>query len=211
MKALTILCGVAAVIALVALFASESRTRRELGELQTATRKAADRQSVASPSPLPSSVAADLHTFAAKMMSARPVAAETPRPAPEAASALHRQASRMTLAQEQEQVLVAYGRESVDPTWRRDAETRLDTAVRASLPDGSRLLSLECRTTMCMLEVSHKDEGAAHAVGRRSWLLAASRGWDGSFFVAGERRERGEIVQTVIPLKGDKLPIDTAP
>lgn len=81
MKALTTLCGVAALTASIALFASESRTRRELGELQTAAaNKAADRKSFA--------------------------------------AARHHEAPRMTLAQEQEQVLVAYGREGVDPTWR---------------------------------------------------------------------------------------------
>jgi hypothetical protein len=211
MRTLSVLFGVVALIALIVVCVSESRTRHELAELRAAAKKAADSpQSSASPPALPPSIATDLHALTARMLSGVAIAAQTSRHAPETPSAVHHEDHPMTLAQEQEQVRLAYAKESFDPTWRRDAEKKLDVAVRASLPPGSRLLSLECRTPMCMLEISHADASVAHGQGQRWWISSVAQGWDGSLFVAGEREEHGEIVQTLIPMKGDKLPIDTS-
>ncbi|MBN1606758.1 MAG: hypothetical protein JW940_08995 [Polyangiaceae bacterium] len=39
--------------------------------------------------------------------------------------------------------------------------------------------------------------------------VVADSGVGGSMFVGGEREERGEFVQTLIPYQGDELPVNT--
>jgi hypothetical protein len=213
MKVLRAVAGVGALVALVFIWVRESSTRRELTELRAAVRQAADtQQSSAGPPALPPSAVADLRALTTKMLSDQMMAAApTAGPPPKTPSADHPANSPMTLDEEREQVLAAYGKEQADPTWRSDAEAKLAAAVRTSLPQSSRLKSLECRTTMCKLEIAHADPNAVRGDGLRSWLTSMTEGWDGAFFVAGEREERGEIVQTLVPLKGHKLPIDGSP
>ncbi|WP_164013879.1 hypothetical protein [Pyxidicoccus trucidator] len=98
-----------------------------------------------------------------------------------------------TYAQAQANVLSAYELELPDDAWSGNAERRLGELVRGRLPGGSRLNVLECRATMCQVEVSHADQ-KAHG----PFLMDGFMGWPGSLFVASERQEHGELVVTII-------------
>jgi hypothetical protein len=99
----------------------------------------------------------------------------------------------VTYAQSQVRVLAAYGDEAPDAAWSRDAERKLDALVRGRLPSGSHLKSIECRSTMCQVEVTHRDANVGG-----TFLMEGFRGWPGSLFVAGEKEIQGELAMTII-------------
>ncbi len=107
-------------------------------------------------------------------------------------------AAAPTFEQYRAQILSTYRQEQRDPAWSAEAEKHLTATARAALPRGSQILSVACHTTMCLMEVAHADAQAARSARPGSWILLVSRGWEGSVLVAGEREERGELIQTVI-------------
>jgi hypothetical protein len=81
-----------------------------------------------------------------------------------------------------------------DVSWSRPAADRARTTILALLPEGSRLDSIDCRASMCRVEVTHPDERSFH-----QFTLAPSRAldraWPGSSMVALLRTEpNGEVV-----------------
>ncbi|MCP3100046.1 hypothetical protein LZ198_14310 [Myxococcus sp. K15C18031901] len=83
--------------------------------------------------------------------------------------------------------------ESVDPTWRRDAEQRTER-LRAELPRGVRIVSMECRSSICRLEMSHPSlESFQKFI--RDRLVDDVATWDGPFMAAvkGPAGNAGEV------------------
>jgi hypothetical protein len=75
--------------------------------------------------------------------------------------------------------------------------------VRGHLPGGSQLVSLECRTTMCQMTVTHASP-QTHA----AFLMDGLRDWPGSVFVAGEQQDAGRLAVTLIAAReGTEPPI----
>jgi hypothetical protein len=101
----------------------------------------------------------------------------------------------------QENVLTAFAKESADTAWSRDAARRLQSSIQHALPDGARLLSLDCRTTMCLVEIEYPDAGAA-----QSWPNSGFQSWPGAVFMAGEREESGAAVKTLVAIKEGTVP-----
>ena len=94
----------------------------------------------------------------------------------------------VTLEQSQGHVLSAFADERVDPAWSHEASRSLERLVRGHLPSGSRVQSIECRTTMCEVEVFH-----ANASAHGPFIVDGFSGWPGSVFVAAEKEERGSL------------------
>jgi hypothetical protein len=114
-----------------------------------------------------------------------------------------RDASRLTYEQSRVRVLEAYSDEAVDSVWSARVTDKLGAAVRNRLPGGSRLTSLECRTTMCQLKIVHTDP-RAHG----QFLMDGFMDWPGSVFVAGEEQDRGGLAVTLIAAReGTEPPI----
>jgi hypothetical protein len=112
-------------------------------------------------------------------------------------------APAVTYEESQRRVLKAFAGEAVDGSWSEQAGRELEAIARGHLPDGSRLDSIECRATMCRVEVAHR-----HSDSHLSFLMDGFRGWRGSIFVAGEKQERGERVVTYIAARrGTEPPI----
>jgi hypothetical protein len=109
----------------------------------------------------------------------------------------------ITREQSQARVLAAFATEAVDSSCGPDATRKLDGIVRAHLPAGSRLGTVECHATMCAVQVTHPD---ANVLGE--WLRKGFSGWPGSVFVTSEQDERGELAVTVIAAReGTEPPI----
>lgn len=58
------------------------------------------------------------------------------------------------------------GKEPDDTTWSPGAEAEIATFVHSESMEGSRVLSADCRSTLCRVEVEHEDAGA------QDWLVA---------------------------------------
>jgi hypothetical protein len=189
--------------ALGAMACGQLRILRELDTL-----RAADRSLAESPKSSTGAARASLSEsdrlrrleLAVAAAAARAVpSGEPPAPAEAAKAAAPK---RMVAAEEaQANVLTAYAKEASDPAWSREASQTLDASVRRALPPGSRLRSVDCRATLCLVEVEHPDPRVA-----ASWLLPGFRDWTGAVFLAGEREEQGTIVQTLVPIRQGTTP-----
>ncbi len=72
--------------------------------------------------------------------------------------------------------------EGVDPAWSREASQRVER-LRTHLPQGAHVVSLECRSSMCRLEMSHPSQTSfQHFI--RAGLIDDAAGWDGPFMAA---------------------------
>lgn len=107
---------------------------------------------------------------------------------PSAASPPH-----LTYEQSQALVLDAYAAESADSTWSAKATDKLSALLRSHLPAGSQLTSLECRSTMCQVKVTHRNAQAHDA-----FLMEGFRDWPGSIFVAGQSQDHDALAVTLI-------------
>lgn len=106
-----------------------------------------------------------------------------------------------TQEQVQETVLSAYAKEENDSSWSRNAERQITAELNHELPDGSRLLSVECRTTMCYIEVSHTDDTIAG-----SFLMKAFREWHGGVMVAGQEKNGTGATQALVAFRENTVP-----
>jgi hypothetical protein len=112
-------------------------------------------------------------------------------------------APQLTVEQSQAMVLDAYAGEAVDSAWSAQTSYKLDAAVRGHLPAGSKLSSLECRTSMCQLKVTHPDP-MAHS----TFMMDGFGSWPGWVLVAGKEQDRGEVVITlIVGREGTALPL----
>ncbi|NTX66453.1 hypothetical protein HUA74_37920 [Myxococcus sp. CA051A] len=83
--------------------------------------------------------------------------------------------------------------EEVDPAWSRDATQRAER-LGALLPRGARVVSLECRSSMCRLQMSHPTQDAFQRF-VRDGLIDDATTWAGPFMavLTGTPGRLGEI------------------
>ncbi|NMO13436.1 hypothetical protein HPC49_08745 [Pyxidicoccus fallax] len=72
--------------------------------------------------------------------------------------------------------------EEVDAAWSRDALPRAER-LGVLLPRGARVVSLECRSSMCRLEMSHPSLESFQGFVREA-LLGTGNPWDGAFMAS---------------------------
>jgi hypothetical protein len=194
--------GVVGVGLLASMAINEIRMRRELSALKATVGDGASR--LAGPNLDPASAAAastaaeQIRAYTMRAMAAAQAGSQTNG---DPGGPAKKDDQRLTQEQVQENVLNAYGKEARDPAWSPEAARKLNEIVRQTLPDSSRLVSLECRTTMCLVEVRHKDEETS-----QSWLRTSFHDWPGAIFVARGDEEDGAFLQTLIPIKPDTVP-----
>jgi hypothetical protein len=128
-----------------------------------------------------------------EVASGRPLA-QVPRrdlaaPAPGASGA-----PEPTVAQIRDAVDAKFVADRFDPGWSRDATAKAREDTLAALPAGSRLVGVECRTSMCRVEATHRDMDAYREF-MHAGLDAPKQVWDGPRMVTILRTEAdGEIV-----------------
>ncbi|MGE6757449.1 hypothetical protein ACQKGO_05500 [Corallococcus interemptor] len=83
--------------------------------------------------------------------------------------------------------------EGVDTAWSH-AATRRAERLGAVLPPGARIVSLECRSSMCRLQMSHPSQDAFRQF-LREGLMEDADAWDGPFMAAltGTPGRSGEV------------------
>ncbi|AFE04510.1 dihydrolipoamide acetyltransferase [Corallococcus coralloides DSM 2259] len=83
--------------------------------------------------------------------------------------------------------------EGVDTAWSHDATRRAERLGEA-LPQGARIVSLECRSSMCRLQMSHPSQDAFQKF-LREGLIDDANAWEGPFMAAltGTPGRPGEV------------------
>jgi hypothetical protein len=72
--------------------------------------------------------------------------------------------------------------EDVDRNWSASARANFQSRLSAALPSGSRLVSLECKSSMCRAEVSQPSVEAHQSFVQSAFMPPAQ--WDGSTMVS---------------------------
>jgi hypothetical protein len=201
-RAITFTCLGLAVGALAAIGTYERKSRRELDELHAsleslsvaARRSELDRGNVSSALGRLAGSSPDRGQQPAKQAATQP--GQEAAPAPKAPPP-------PTFEESQQHVLTAYEGEAVDGKWSAEATQKLQGIAREHLPERSRLRSLDCRATMCRIEVFHgrvEDE--------TPFLMNGFAGWPGQILVASESREGDGVAVTLIASReGTQPPI----
>ncbi|HSP77097.1 MAG TPA: hypothetical protein VLQ93_01110 [Myxococcaceae bacterium] len=84
--------------------------------------------------------------------------------------------------------------EGFDPSWSYEARERAEQ-LGTRMPEGSRVVSLECRSSMCRMEMSHPNLESFQDFMQKS-LLGGESEWDGPFMAGlkGDPGQPGELV-----------------
>lgn len=88
-----------------------------------------------------------------------------------------------------------FERESVDNEWARDARISINDRLEGALPEGSSVRSVECRSIICKLVVSHPDRDKYKAYEDRAIRSEASV-WTGPLYNQVEQANGGQVVST---------------
>lgn len=72
--------------------------------------------------------------------------------------------------------------EEVDPAWSRDARHRVER-LGGLMPEGARIVAVECRSSMCRMEMSHPSLESFQGFVRKG-LMGPESEWDGGLMAA---------------------------
>lgn len=104
---------------------------------------------------------------------------------------------------------VHFYEEAVDTSWSETTRRQLQTRVSGLLPAGSKLVSMECRSTMCRAEVAHPDL-EAHREFIRAGFSSPAEMWRIATNVSlGEPADSAKVTSIVfLSREGRELPYD---
>jgi hypothetical protein len=197
----SVACLGVAIGALVTSGIYERRSRREIAQLRASMESlsVAARRSEGDVGGLAGALGRLASTSVVRKAESSPAAAEA-RSATESAAP---KPPAPSFEESQQLVLSAYENERVDGKWSADALNKLQAIARDHLSPSSRLRSLDCRATMCRMEVFH-----SRAEDETPFLMNGFGGWPGSILVAGESREHDGVAVTLIASReGTQPPI----
>ncbi|WP_223642584.1 hypothetical protein [Corallococcus sp. EGB] len=103
--------------------------------------------------------------------------------------------------QSRARVMTAFSEEPVDSDWSGRATQTLNETLRQHLPSSSHVKALDCRSTLCRVELVHRS-----AADSAPFLMEGLRAWPGSIFVASEVQEGTDYVVTLIAAKEGTRP-----
>lgn len=147
----------------------------------------------------------DIRTFAQTMAaqasapregSARPELAKGPAATEEASTKDPASSAKPgpTVEEARDQLEHRFALESRDSSWSDSATSRISSFLNPGLPPNSRLLSLECRKSMCRAEITHESV-EDHQKFLRESLLSPANTWDGPLMATlGDNSGRGGVV-----------------
>ena len=77
-----------------------------------------------------------------------------------------------------------FDRDPADPSWTPAEEATLVQKLNADLPEGSSVLSVECREQMCRVESAHRSLRAYNQYMRAAYMDPATQVWNAPGFSA---------------------------
>lgn len=103
----------------------------------------------------------------------------------------------------------AFVGETMDTSWARGAHKTAESSLSRHLPDGSRITSIECRSTMCRVESTHSHGRAADRFVNDALGEPDRTPWNGSFATGAiaEAEANGSVTMvTYLMREGNELP-----
>jgi hypothetical protein len=101
----------------------------------------------------------------------------------------------------------AFDTQPDDAAWSAPARRMIETKLAAAVPHGSALRSIECRTTLCRIEMQYDDVAQYQAFLRK--LTPDALPWNGTFFAtaAGDPSERPARFVAFLSREGQELAV----
>jgi hypothetical protein len=105
-------------------------------------------------------------------------------------------------------VEAGFAAEKVDRAWAAEVQRDLRDHVAALLPPSSSLRDVDCRSSMCRMEMVLPDVAAERGFSKRAFVSSESRIWDGAVLVMpGQANPDGTLgVVWYLGRKGTRLP-----
>jgi len=104
----------------------------------------------------------------------------------------------------------AFTAEDEDADWASRARQTAEERVRADLPAGSELRSVECRASICRIETSHADRDGFREFARRAFNDPTTGVWNGGSFstIVSGNTDPGTpiVVVSYLAREGSNLP-----
>jgi hypothetical protein len=182
-----------------------ARLRRQTTELQTSL----DQNAVRTGAGLAAvSKLSDLAVARAQAAAPAPAPdkAERPRPGRDESAPDHApppSPAEMTAHYQQ-----AFSQESIDRDWSSSARTKFQTGASTLLPKASEIVSLECRTSICRVQVRHHSLEDYRAFTQDAYLKGNTHIWDGQMFttIIGEAGTDSVMTVAFLARDGRSLP-----
>jgi hypothetical protein len=110
-------------------------------------------------------------------------------------------------AEMQERFEASFSRQAAD-AGAGDARRKIENRVAAILPDTSRLQAVECRTSMCRIEIAHPGLESYQAFTRAAFLDPSTRLGDGGLFstVRADPVDGKLVTLSYLARDGEELP-----
>jgi hypothetical protein len=103
----------------------------------------------------------------------------------------------------------AFVSEPTDASWSRDARRTMENGVAAHLPEGSRITSVDCRSTLCRVEMTHDNYRRAKEFANGAFASPEGRPWNGAYTsgpVAKDERTGQITFVAYLTREGAELP-----
>ena len=103
---------------------------------------------------------------------------------------------------------LSFSSQAPDASWAENARDEIEAIVQPLTNQDTRLLSVDCRTTLCRVELVHSDVNAFHALAMAT-LNGGVRGWKGAVSGALLRTEADGSARSVMYLakQGTEMPV----
>ena len=196
MKTNTLLVGAGVLVTAAVTLLDRRATRREVDDLRATLKQVEVARSHATASNAPPSwpsFALQAQQAAASPTAPTEGASNAPQPIDAAGAPADRRAraersrsragrSRTeSFAPIHDTMEAAFVSENADPSWARDARRTAERSLIQHMPDGSRIASIECRSTMCRIESNHDHAHAADAFANETLGSSERQPWNGAF------------------------------
>jgi hypothetical protein len=173
-----------------------AHVREELDALEQAPRPSEERPS--GPRVLAAAPPVASAPRAASIASAQPAEVAVPAAAP-----LH----KVTSADMRDHYDIAFTGEYEDGSWAPSARSLATQRLKATLPPGSALRSIDCRTSMCRVETSHPDMQHYRQFVESSFRDPSSSVWNAATFSSLVDDTSGNlVVVSYVAREGQPLP-----
>ena len=103
-----------------------------------------------------------------------------------------------------------FNSQKVDSNWSRNATNEATRALSASLPEGSSISKVDCRTNLCRVETTHKNADALRAYNQTAFLSRDRKLWNaGVYSTIRAESPSGIQVVSFIAKEGESVPLPT--
>src|SRR6185312_7924965 len=191
---------VVAAVAIRIAYTQDRARQREIDQLRDTVNALQDRP--AAPAPAPTIVT---NVIAAPATAPAPSASQASAdPAPAAPAAPAPQRTNQEIMDHYE---ISFTEQNADAAWAPGARHLAEQRLKATMPDGSEVRAIDCRTSLCRIETSHADMAHYQQFVRSALFDPTTSVWNAATYSSlVEDRDGHLVVVSYVSREGEPLP-----